>query len=97
MDAVRKDWLSFLKQGFKIVGVANSDSHGYHEQVGVPRTMVAMTDDSIAGFDLDEFVGTLKQGDAYGSKRTVARSISQWSENGINHYWQDRQVRRYGN
>lgn len=67
LDAVRKDWLSFLKQGFKIVGVANSDSHGYHEQVGVPRTMVAMTDDSIAGFDLDEFVGTLKQGDAYGS------------------------------
>ncbi len=67
LDAVRKDWLSFLKQGFKIVGVANSDSHGYHEQVGLPRTMVAMQDDAISGFALDEFLAALKQGNAYGS------------------------------
>ena len=67
VDAVRKDWLSLLKQGFKIVGVANSDSHGYHEQVGLPRTMVAMSDDSIAGFSQSEFIRTLKAGNAYGT------------------------------
>jgi hypothetical protein len=67
LDAVRKDWLSFVKQGFKIVGVANSDSHGYHEQVGVPRTMVAMQSDSIAEFELEEFLSSLRIGNAYGS------------------------------
>ena len=67
LDAVRKDWISLLKQGFRIVGVANSDSHGYHEQVGLPRTMVAMQDDRVTQFDQDEFIGSLKSGNAYGT------------------------------
>ncbi len=65
--AVRQDWLSFLKQGERIVGTANSDSHSAFEQVALPRTMVAMTDDSLAKFNLDEFVKNLKSGNAYGT------------------------------
>ena len=67
IQALRLDWLSFLKQGEKIVATANSDSHGPHEQVAVPRTMVAMNDDSIANFKQSEFIGSLKSGNAYGT------------------------------
>lgn len=64
---VRQDWLSFVKQGERIVAVANSDSHNAHEQVAVPRTMVAMDDDRIAAFKREEFLHNLKAGDAYGT------------------------------
>lgn len=67
IDAVRRDWLSFLAQGFHITGTANSDSHNAGQQVAVPRTMVAVNDDSIAGFDQAEFLAAIKQGNAYGS------------------------------
>ncbi len=65
--AVRQDWLSFVKQGEKIVGTANSDSHNALEQVAVPRTMVAMSSDKIADFNQDEFIANLKAGNAYGT------------------------------
>ena len=67
LQAVRRDWLSLLQQGFRIVGVANSDSHGYDEQVGVPRTMVQVSDDSIAGYSESAFLSALRQGKAYGT------------------------------
>ena len=67
VQAVRKDWLSFLKQGLRITGTANSDSHHYGEQVAVPRTMVAVRGDSIAEFDQAEFIKALKAGNAYGT------------------------------
>lgn len=65
--AVRKDWLSFLKQGERIVGTANSDSHTSAAQVGLPRTMVAMQDDRVDKFIQDEFIASLKSGNAYGT------------------------------
>ena len=65
--AVRQDWLALLKQGERLVGTANSDSHTALEQVAVPRTMVAVTNDAINEFNQDEFVANLKAGKAYGT------------------------------
>lgn len=69
-DAVaanRRDWISFLRQGVRIAGTANSDSHGKHQQVALPRNMVAMADDRIAAFDLREFAAAIKAGRLYGT------------------------------
>ena len=65
--ALRKDWLSFIKQGHKITGTANSDSHHANHQVAVPRTMVAVKGDSIARFNQSEFLSALRAGKAYGT------------------------------
>ena len=65
--AVRRDWLSLVLQGERIVGTANSDSHNALEQVAVPRTMVAMASDTISNFDQTEFINNLKAGNAYGT------------------------------
>jgi len=67
LKAVRQDWLSFLKQGERIVGTANSDSHNALEQVAVPRTMVAMPSDGITEFNQQAFITNLKSGNAYGT------------------------------
>ena len=69
--AMRKDWMSFLNQGLRITGTANSDSHHANEQVSVPRNMVAMDSelgsDSVVNFNQDEFITSLKSGNAYGT------------------------------
>jgi hypothetical protein len=65
--ALRKDWMSFLKQGVKITGTANSDSHHANQQVAVPRTMVAVVGDSIKTFNQSEFLNALREGNAYGT------------------------------
>ena len=67
IQALRKDWLSLLKQAERIVATANSDSHSANEQVAVPRTMVAMKSDSVVDFDQTEFIRSLKLGNAYGT------------------------------
>jgi hypothetical protein len=67
IQAQRLDWLSFLKQGEKIVATANSDSHHPNEQVALPRTMVAMNNDSVASFIQSDFLKSLKSGNAYGT------------------------------
>ena len=67
IQAQRLDWLSFVKQGEKIVATANSDSHHPNEQVALPRTMVAMSDDSVVSFVQSDFLKSLKSGNAYGT------------------------------
>ena len=67
IQAQRLDWLSFLKQGEKIVATANSDSHHANEQVALPRTMVAMRNDTVPKFKQAEFLESLKSGNAYGT------------------------------
>lgn len=67
IQAIRRDWLSFVKQGYRLVGTANSDSHGSDVQVAVPRTMVRINDDRVTHFKQSEFLKSLKQGDAYGT------------------------------
>jgi hypothetical protein len=63
----RADWFSMLLQGERIVGTANSDSHRLGEIVGLPRTYVQVTGDSVASFDRDEFMQSLRAGHAFGS------------------------------
>lgn len=65
--ALRRDWLSFLLQGERITGTANSDSHRGSEQVAVPRNMVAVSDDGITTFSRTEFLSSLKRGNSYGT------------------------------
>lgn len=67
LEAVRKDWLSFLKQGERITGTANSDSHSSAQEVAIPRTMVAMSSDSVSQFIEAEFLNALKTGNAFGT------------------------------
>jgi hypothetical protein len=63
----RADWLSFLLQGERIVGTANSDSHRLGHVVGLPRTYVRVPEDRVAAFDEEAFVAALRAGRAYGS------------------------------
>ncbi|MDF1687789.1 MAG: CehA/McbA family metallohydrolase [Parvibaculaceae bacterium] len=65
--ALQRDWFSFLKQGERITGTANSDSHGGTQQVALPRTMVAMADDRLAAFDEGEFSRAIQTGNVYGT------------------------------
>jgi hypothetical protein len=65
--AMRLDWFSFLKQGIRIVGSANSDSHTRSSQVAMPRNMVAVEDDSLAAFDITTFTHAIKTGNMYGT------------------------------
>ena len=71
-QAVRLDWLAFLKQGIRLVATANSDSHRPEEQVAVPRNMVAVTAASVSEFDQDNFLASLKLGNSYGTTGPVS-------------------------
>ncbi|NND82539.1 MAG: CehA/McbA family metallohydrolase [Gammaproteobacteria bacterium] len=67
IHALRKDWMSFLLQGYRITGTANGDSHKAVQQVALPRTMVAVQGDEIASFNQAEFLAALRAGKAYGT------------------------------
>jgi hypothetical protein len=58
----RADWLSLLLQGVVHVGLGNSDSHRAGELPGLPRSYVALADDSLAGFDETAFFAALRAG-----------------------------------
>ena len=66
-QAVRLDWMAFLKQGVRMVATANSDSHHANEQVAVPRNMVAVTRASVPTFSQQDFLSSLKAGNSYGT------------------------------
>ncbi len=65
--ALRRDWLSLIAQGFRLTGTANSDSHSVWEQVGMPRNMVAVADDTIQGFKAAEIADAVRAGRLYGT------------------------------
>lgn len=67
IEALRQDWTSFLLQGERLTGTANSDSHGKRQQVALPRNMVAVADDRIEAFDVDAFCASIKAGNVYGT------------------------------
>jgi hypothetical protein len=67
VQALYKDWMSLLKQGIRISGTANSDSHHANEQVAVPRNMVALGNDSIQDFDQPAFLDAIRSGHFYGT------------------------------
>lgn len=64
---VRADWLSLLLQGERVTANANSDSHTASVIVGLPRTYVAMEDDSLEAFDQSRLLEALRAGRAWGS------------------------------
>jgi hypothetical protein len=65
--AVREDWFALLRQGERLTGTANSDSHGLYEVAAVPRTYVRMLADLRRGFDRKRFVTALQRGWIVGS------------------------------
>jgi len=69
----RADWLSLLLQGERIVANANSDSHMLSVIVGLPRTYVAVENDSLDGFDQGDMLAALRAGRAWGSTGPLLR------------------------
>ena len=65
--AMRKDWISFLRQGILITATANSDSHHANEQVAVTRNMVAVVGDNVKEFNQAEFLAAIRNGNMYGT------------------------------
>ncbi len=67
----RAFWHYLLDQGILRSGTANSDSHSLLENVvGLPLTLV-WTDSTVADFDVAEFNGALKDGQAIGTTGPV--------------------------
>lgn len=65
--ALRRDWLSLVSQGVKLTATANSDSHNASQQVGLPRNMVALADDTLEGFTEASFMEAISGGRLYGT------------------------------
>lgn len=70
-ERVRADWFSFLQQGYRKTGTANSDSHRAEQLVAIPRnyvrTGVHVKQDSIKPFDQTDFIKNIRRGDLIGS------------------------------
>lgn len=61
VEDVIRDWVALEKAGVLITATGNSDSHRaiFHEP-GMPRTYVRVKNDTIAGFDENEFVASIR-------------------------------------
>lgn len=68
-EFLREDWFSFLRQGERIVGTANSDSHYPATPIGAPRNYVAYEGDVLppSKFDEARFVDAVRAGRTYGT------------------------------
>lgn len=65
---VLRDWFSFLSQGRRIAGMANSDSHSLGRVVSVPRNYVRVEhDDDVRRFDPAAFFAAARRGHLYGT------------------------------
>jgi len=64
---VRADWFSLMLQGERIVGTANSDSHRLGVIVGLPRTYVAVAQDTLEDFSESVLMHSLRKGAAWGT------------------------------
>lgn len=69
-ERVRADWISFLLQGERITGTANSDSHRHASPVALPRNYVAVAG-SLPGqagsMDRPAFFEAVRQGALWGT------------------------------
>lgn len=70
---IRADWFSMLLQGVRIIGTANSDSHRLGHIVGLPRTYVAVADDSLEGFSEARLMRSLRAGAVWGTTGPLIR------------------------
>lgn len=64
---MRDMWISWLKQGEYVVGVANSDSHNKAQLVGWPRNLVMMGIDDVSDYREADFVTAVRQGKIIGT------------------------------
>lgn len=67
----RGDWLSWLLQGERRTGTANSDSHSTGHPVGLPRSYVAYTGGLGRDFEPERFMAAVRQGRITGSSGPV--------------------------
>ena len=63
-EVLREDWFSFLLQGERMTGTANSDSHFLATVAAAPRTYVAQPE---GPFDADGFLGAIRDGRVVGT------------------------------
>ncbi len=61
------DWYMLLRHGRKIIGTANSDSHGLEAEPGAPRTYVHFDVDHPSDVDARELVPSFERGNIYGT------------------------------
>lgn len=68
-EVLREDWFSFLRQGERIVGTSNSDSHYPAVPIGAPRNFVAYEGEVVpaARFREARFVEAVRSGRTYGT------------------------------
>ncbi|HUH01132.1 MAG TPA: CehA/McbA family metallohydrolase, partial [Kofleriaceae bacterium] len=64
LDIVLRDWFNFLTMGMRVTPIGSSDTHTMvKDPMGMPRTMVAVTDDSSAALSsgniVDDVLDTL--------------------------------------
>ncbi|MCP4907752.1 MAG: CehA/McbA family metallohydrolase [bacterium] len=64
---VRADWFSMMLQGERIIGTANSDSHRLGVIVGLPRTYIAVENDTLENFQQAALMRSLRGGGAWGT------------------------------
>ena len=62
-ESIRSDWISLLNQGEKIVGSANSDSHGIKQSAGIPQNHVLMS----KPYNESGFVKAIRGGRMFGT------------------------------
>ncbi len=69
----KRDWFSLLRQGYRKVATANSDSHSSHQLVAMPRNYLTLEADSPAAVDEAALVAAIKSGKVMGSNGPIIR------------------------
>jgi hypothetical protein len=65
--ANHREWTALLAQGERLTGTANSDSHGEHQVVAMPRNMVLLPSDEVPLFDEAAFIAAVRGGRLFGT------------------------------
>jgi hypothetical protein len=66
-ELLREDWFALLRQGERLAGTANSDSHFLSRPAASPRNYVRLAVDAIEAFDTEAFVQAVRAGRMYGT------------------------------
>jgi hypothetical protein len=64
---IQQDWFSLLSQGYRVTGMANSDTHNVTGVVSMPRNYIRMTRDKVKDFDRSAFIAAALGGHVYGT------------------------------
>jgi hypothetical protein len=64
---LRQDWFSLLRQGERLTGTANSDSHFLSRPAAAPRNYVRVPSDAVGDFEPGAFVRAVRGGRVYGT------------------------------